>query len=229
MRGILAKKILLIILSIFIFIGCSRKSEQLQKSAPNDPSKDLFISGLMYSPDGKSIAVINGETVRERDAVGNFTIKNIAQDFVVVVKDNKEYIIKPPSARSNQISENRMDQYLETTHGTQQSLNISQESVVYSQLISKKEEQLLEDKKREYLSLARSFEQQSNSLRDSQRAFYYLNEALNNYKYALSLEKNSAEKSDIELKIERLEDRIRAINNSLNERSNDGQRSYYRY
>jgi hypothetical protein len=103
--------------------------------------------------------------------------------------------------------------------GAAQSLGASRQSVAYSQSVAQNEEDYKTDKKMEYLTLARSHERQAYSLSDPQQAFYHIREAITNYKYALSLETDRMEKTDIELKIERLEDRERVLNNNLNKPS----------
>jgi hypothetical protein len=81
------------------------------------------------------------------------------------------------------------------------------------------EEDYAKTKKREYLALARAHERQAYSLSDPQQAFYHIREAITNYKNALSLETDRLGKTDIDLKIERLEDQMRVVNNDLNQPS----------
>lgn len=54
---------------------------------------DLNLQGIMYDTSGTSIVVINGELLKTGESLGPVTIKEITQNYVAVVMENKEYIL----------------------------------------------------------------------------------------------------------------------------------------
>lgn len=55
----------------------------------------LFLQGIIYDPEGVSVAIFNDLIVRENDKIGNVLIKEIRPDMVIIEFDNKEYVLKP--------------------------------------------------------------------------------------------------------------------------------------
>ncbi len=78
------KRIILLIVLIIIIMGSSRKIEQPNKLSSGYSLKDIYLSGLMYSPNGASAAIVNGNIVQEGDTVNGFRIKSITSSFMVV-------------------------------------------------------------------------------------------------------------------------------------------------
>jgi hypothetical protein len=56
-------------------------------------AKNLVLNGIIYSPQ-KSIVVINGEILKEKDKVGDYTIFKIEEKRVILKKKDKEIILK---------------------------------------------------------------------------------------------------------------------------------------
>ncbi len=194
------KGVLLLIIVGLALAGCSGRQEE------PPVLQEITLSGLMYTPDGASLAVINGRTIKEGQEVAGYTVKSITPDCVILTKGGRDYRVEPAGTRSIP----RADL------GAAKSLGASRQSEAYSQSVADKEEDYKTQKKGEYLTLALSHERQAFGLGDFQRSLYHLQEAINNYKYALSLETDRLAKTDIEFKIQRLEDRKRVITNSLN-------------
>ncbi|MBU4346426.1 MAG: pilus assembly protein PilP [Candidatus Omnitrophica bacterium] len=57
-------------------------------------SDELYLSGILWDPQGKSSCLINNQIVRVGESVYGFMIKNISKDSVTVSKEGKEYIIR---------------------------------------------------------------------------------------------------------------------------------------
>ncbi len=51
---------------------------------------DLSLEGIMYAPNGKGIAMINGKLLNEGDSLGPFTVMEITQVSVMLTKGGKE-------------------------------------------------------------------------------------------------------------------------------------------
>ena len=54
---------------------------------------DLFLEGIAIGPSGKSIAILNGQMVRENDKFGLLQIKKISKKTVDLSIDEKDYTI----------------------------------------------------------------------------------------------------------------------------------------
>lgn len=54
---------------------------------------NLILEGIIYSKDNP-IAVIDGEILREREMIGEYTILKIEAKKIILKKDNKKYILK---------------------------------------------------------------------------------------------------------------------------------------
>ena len=195
------KSVLLLVIVGLVLAGCSGGQQE-----PPVP-QDITLSGLMYTPDGASLAVINGRTVKEGQEVAGYRVKSIASDFVVLTKGGRDYRVEPAGTGSSP----RADL------GVARSLGASRQGDAYSQSVVDEEEDYKTQKKKEYLTLALSHERQAYNLSDFQQALFHIREAITNYKNALSLETDRLEQTVIELKIQRLEDQIRVLNNRMNQ------------
>ncbi|HIE35804.1 MAG TPA: hypothetical protein EYP89_01010 [Candidatus Omnitrophica bacterium] len=56
-------------------------------------AKNLVLNGIIYSPQN-SIVVINGEILKEKDKVGEYTIFKIEEKKVILKKKDKKIILK---------------------------------------------------------------------------------------------------------------------------------------
>ena|GEM_PF-2217614 len=195
------KGVVLMVIAGLILAGCSSR----QQGPP--VVKDVTLSGLMYTPDGSSLAIINGQTVKVGEGVAGYTVKTIASDHVILTQDGRDYRVEPQGSGGAPPLD----------VGAAQSLGASRQSDAYSQSLTTQKDDYATQKKKEYLTLALSHEQQAYSMYDDQQALYHYQEAITNYKNALSLETDRVEKTDIELKIQRLEDRLRVVNNRMNQ------------
>jgi len=55
---------------------------------------DLTLEGILVDGSGKSIAVINGRVVKEKEVLGVFVVKNITTDTVVLQKGLDIFTLK---------------------------------------------------------------------------------------------------------------------------------------
>jgi hypothetical protein len=62
----------------------------LQGNVRRSPDADLHIGGIIYDPMGGSIAVLNGESYREGDQIGNVTLISIFKDRVILQQEDAE-------------------------------------------------------------------------------------------------------------------------------------------
>ena len=56
-------------------------------------SENVSLEGIIWDPKGGSIAIINGTIVKEGDIIDMITIKEIADDHVVVLMRDEERVI----------------------------------------------------------------------------------------------------------------------------------------
>ena len=52
---------------------------------------DLELEGIMASPNGKSVAILNGKVVKVNDVVGEYTVKDIQANKVIILKGQEEF------------------------------------------------------------------------------------------------------------------------------------------
>lgn len=57
-------------------------------------SGNLRLTGILWDAEGKSSCLINNQVVKIGETIGEFTIKDITKDSVIVSKDGKEHTIK---------------------------------------------------------------------------------------------------------------------------------------
>jgi hypothetical protein len=55
-------------------------------------ASDLKIEGIIYDPNGESVAIVNGVVVKVGDYIGNFKIIDIASNKVVFIRNEEEVI-----------------------------------------------------------------------------------------------------------------------------------------
>ena len=55
---------------------------------------DLVLEGIMAGNQGGSLAIINGRILQEEDAIGKYLVQRIGKDYVVLVKDQEEFVLK---------------------------------------------------------------------------------------------------------------------------------------
>lgn len=68
------------------------KSGQLLLSRELDET-GLHLKGIIYSQ-GKSVAIINDEVIKEKGIIGAYTVVSIEQKKVILKKGNEEFILK---------------------------------------------------------------------------------------------------------------------------------------
>lgn len=60
---------------------------------PETTVSDIFLEGIIFDPRGASVAIINGEVLREGESFGTVSVKQITDSFVIVFINEKEYIL----------------------------------------------------------------------------------------------------------------------------------------
>ena len=55
---------------------------------------DLFLEGIMTSPDGKNVAILNGRLLRLNEKIGQFTIVEIGKDSIVLMDGQQRFELK---------------------------------------------------------------------------------------------------------------------------------------
>ena len=53
----------------------------------------VYLEGIVWDPGGVSLAIINGEIVTEGGLVGDFKVKKIRREGVILVKDGEEHVV----------------------------------------------------------------------------------------------------------------------------------------
>jgi hypothetical protein len=71
------------------FVPLISPSGYLLNLEPQDDST-LRLEGVMFDPNGDSIAIINGELVRVGETIGDAVLSNIEPDKVIVIKNNEK-------------------------------------------------------------------------------------------------------------------------------------------
>lgn len=72
------------------FVPLVTKDGQILKAIDKS---EFNIEGIIYDPDDVSLALINGEFYKEGDEVKGATIVEIAQDYVVINRDDEDITI----------------------------------------------------------------------------------------------------------------------------------------
>lgn len=52
---------------------------------------DLELEGIMASPDGKSVAILNGKIIKVNDVVGEYVVKDIQANKVILLKGQQAF------------------------------------------------------------------------------------------------------------------------------------------
>jgi len=55
--------------------------------------EDIRLEGIVYDSEGGSIAIINGEVLKEDDMIGNIKVIKIESDKVSLLFNQKEYVV----------------------------------------------------------------------------------------------------------------------------------------
>ena len=55
---------------------------------------DLVLEGVIFDPGGKSLAIINGIVVKLSDKMGQFTVLEITEDEVVLLKGEEKFVLE---------------------------------------------------------------------------------------------------------------------------------------
>lgn len=58
-----------------------------------DSEEGIYLEGIVWDPGGVSVAIINGEIVTEGGLVGDFKVKKIRREGVILVKDGEEHVV----------------------------------------------------------------------------------------------------------------------------------------
>ncbi len=61
---------------------------------PQSDISDIHLEGIIFDPGGKSYAVINGNVIAENDSVGNFKLKEIKKDKIILQNGENTHIIE---------------------------------------------------------------------------------------------------------------------------------------
>lgn len=54
----------------------------------------LHLEGIMYDPQGESMAIVNGELVAVGETIGDYLISSIESERIIVIKDNEKVEIE---------------------------------------------------------------------------------------------------------------------------------------
>lgn len=55
---------------------------------------DMILEGVIYDPNGKSLAIINGKVVSRNGKIGLFMVSEIYEDKVILYKGSERYILQ---------------------------------------------------------------------------------------------------------------------------------------
>ncbi len=55
---------------------------------------DMVLEGVIFDPNGKSLAIINGKVLKVGDRLGLFTLTEIHRGYVILTKANKRYVLQ---------------------------------------------------------------------------------------------------------------------------------------
>lgn len=55
---------------------------------------DLTLEGIMYSPDNKGAAIINGRVVKADDVIGQYRVVRVDEDSVTLLKGDERYELR---------------------------------------------------------------------------------------------------------------------------------------
>lgn len=77
------------------FVPLVTKEGRFVVNAPKPEASvtDIFLEGIIFDPRGASVAIINGEVLREGETFGAVLVKKITDSFVIVAISEKEYIL----------------------------------------------------------------------------------------------------------------------------------------
>ena len=55
---------------------------------------DMVLEGVIVDPSGQNLAIINGVIVKNSDTIGQYVVRNISPNSVVLMKGQEEFILK---------------------------------------------------------------------------------------------------------------------------------------
>ncbi|MDD3374851.1 MAG: hypothetical protein PHY73_03895 [Candidatus Omnitrophica bacterium] len=55
---------------------------------------DLSLEGIVYDPNGKSLAIINGKVFNVGNQVVGYMLSKVEENRVILIKDNKEFVLE---------------------------------------------------------------------------------------------------------------------------------------
>ncbi len=55
---------------------------------------DMILEGVIYDPEERSMAIINGKVMSKDQKIGLFTVKEIHQDHVLLSKGQEDFILR---------------------------------------------------------------------------------------------------------------------------------------
>ncbi len=55
---------------------------------------DMILEGIIFDPNGKSLAIVNGNVVKVDDMIGLFAVSKIEQKKVILSKDQETFILE---------------------------------------------------------------------------------------------------------------------------------------
>ena len=61
---------------------------------PFSESSEISIEGIIYDPQGTSLAIINGEVLKAGDTIGRFEVIKIGKGKVILLKDSERFEIE---------------------------------------------------------------------------------------------------------------------------------------
>lgn len=70
-----------------------KNGRYLLDSSLGDSTAGLNLSGILWDPQGKSSALINNQIVKIGETISGFTVTDISEDSVTVLKNDETYTI----------------------------------------------------------------------------------------------------------------------------------------
>ena len=69
-------------------------SGNLLNYSKEEAVNDMQLQGILVGPDGKNLAIIDGEVVKIGATIGAYKIKNVGKDFVELQKGEEVFVLK---------------------------------------------------------------------------------------------------------------------------------------
>jgi len=61
---------------------------------PKGGLSEIYLEGIIYDKNGISVAVVNGEIIKEHDVVASYIVKKINPSSLILIKDGQEIEVK---------------------------------------------------------------------------------------------------------------------------------------